>query len=804
MNRSMKNWFIRQSLDHPKRAIGIPLILSLILFAGMSGNVLSAVQWLAGWLLPAESVEKIFPRSYEKLAERLPHFVIDEDMMKLLPQTTHARVEWETVRDEFGRTDLAFIAFGHRGESVFNDSLLASLWDVSRALEVLPEVDEVTSLSTMNRMDSFEGFLEITPLQPSRVLTAEEVRAIETYLDKVPNLKKRVLGRHGDFVNVMIRPRTEVDNNLVREDMLRIADDVLGGYEVHFGGTPYLFGTIPSLILEDVVILMVIGVVILLTVLAANLRYGLAVKLVWSVIVISLLSMMGFLGWMATLTGSEEFHFSMVNTSMPIILLTIASADGVHILTKFFREFRTRKDVREATRMTMESLLLPVFLTSLTTVIAFLSMIFAPIEQFTGYGVTISFGIAWAWLLSSLFLPAMIARHKWDLASRAVAKAGLLERVVAVYGRNFIRFRKVILTLGLTTVSVAAVGILLVKVEVNFTEFFRPGSEIRKSIDFMNNEMTGVMDLDVRVEGDMKSPDVLRKVEAIQDFIGSHPRVYTTISIVDVIKQMHRTVMDDDPAYETIPDDRGKVNNLFTLYSISGDPEDFSSLVDYDYRTGLVTALMNNVTTSMIVEFMDNTQAMIEPLVEGDMKTTITGLVVVMRELVDLVLRSAIISITVSLFMIFLISWIFFRRRLWGLLSVIPLTSAVILNFGLMGLFGVELSHVTAVLSSIIIGVGVDFALHYIAQYRNLSNRGISPDRITREVVEEVGYPILLNVALNMGFASLLFSMFVPMQYIGGLIIFAMVSTSVGTLTLLASLAEMLKLRLVEKGGTNP
>lgn len=799
MSSSLKNWFIHQGLNRSRRVIGITLILSAMFIAGMSGNILYTVKWLVEVVLPDGKGDGIFPAAYDEFAGKLPHFVVDEDLMKLLPQTTHARIVWETVREEFGRTDLAFIAFGKPGEPVFNDSLLAALWDVSRALENLPEVDEVISISTMDRMDSHEGFLEITPLQPSRNLTSGEVRDIREYLDRVPNLKKRVVGRHGDYVNVMIRPHMGVDNHVLREGMVTIAGNFLGGYDVHFGGPPYLFGTIPTLILEDVVILVIIGVVILVVVLAANLRYGLAVRLVWGVILLSLVSMFGFLGWMVTLTGSEKFHFTMVNTSMPIILLTIASADGVHILTKFFREFRVRRDVRESVRMTMERLLLPVFLTSLTTIVAFMSMIFAPIEQFTGYGVTISFGIAWAWLLSSLFLPAMIGRHPWDLTSKAVTQPSFLERAVSFYGRNLARHRQGILALGVGTVAIAAAGIFLVKVEVNFTEFFRRGSEIRESIEFMNNEMTGVMDVDVRVEGDLKSPEVLRKVEAIQEFIGSHPRVYTTFSIVDVIKQMHRTIMDNDPAYETIPDSRAKVNNLFTLYSISGDPDDFSALVDYDYHTGLVTALMNNITTTMIVEFIRETREMIQSLVGEDMRTTITGLVVIMRELVDLVLRSAIISIGVSIFMIFLISWFFFRRAMWGLLAVIPLTSAVVLNFGLMGLFGVRLSHVTAVLSSIIIGVGVDFAIHYIAQYRNISRSGISPDRLTREVVQDVGYPILLNVGLNMGFASLLFSVFVPMQYVGGLIIFAMVSTSVGTLTLLASLADMLKTRLGEK-----
>ena len=159
---------------------------------------------------------------------------------------------------------------------------------------------------------------------------------------------------------------------------------------------------------------------------------------------------------------------------------------------------------------------------------------------------------------------------------------------------------------------------------------------------------------------------------------------------------------------------------------------------------------------------------MIQSEAGNDMKTTVTGMLVVMRELIDLVIRSAFTSIVVSIFMIFLISWIFFKNGLWALLSVTPLVSAVILNFGLMGLFGVELSHITAILSAIIIGVGVDFALHYIAQYRNISRSGISSDELTREVVEDVGYPIILDATSNLGFGALLFSVFVRVRYIGG------------------------------------
>ena len=109
-----------------------------------------------------------------------------------------------------------------------------------------------------------------------------------------------------------------------------------------------------------------------------------------------------------------------------------------------------------------------------------------------------------------------------------------------------------------------------------------------------------------------------------------------------------------------------------------------------------------------------------------------------------------------------------------------------------MGYFGIELSHITALLSSVIIGVGVDFAIHYISQYRRLS-KTIGTNKLSRSVVDDVGYPILLDVLSNMGFVTLLFSALTPLNYMGGLMVFAMLSTSIGTLTLLASLIELNK-----------
>ena len=153
----------------------------------------------------------------------------------------------------------------------------------------------------------------------------------------------------------------------------------------------------------------------------------------------------------------------------------------------------------------------------------------------------------------------------------------------------------------------------------------------------------------------------------------------------------------------------------------------------------------------------------------------------------------------ISIVLIGLITSVFFGRVVWGGLSIIPLIGAVILNFGLMGHFNITLNHITAILSSIIIGVGVDFAIHFIAQFRRLSET-VNEKSLTKEVVRDVGYPILLDAASNMGFGALIFSAFIPVQYIGGLMVFAMLSTSFGTLTLLASSTELLTDHLIKKG----
>ena len=751
-----KNFAVQQSINHPKRTLIISLVTTLIMATG------------------------------------LKHFVIEDDMMKMIPKTVKTRIVWEEVKDEFGNTELVFVAFGNDSIDLFNSKSFADLWDFTSQLESLPEVEDVRSLINLNKMENDDGFLLIDDLVSRRDLSQQQIQEIKNYLNKNDDQRKRVISSKDNYFNVVVIPDKNIADRDAVAKIVETADSLLNNYSVHFGGPSYLIGVVGDLVRDDALFLIRIGLLFMVIILLVSLRTFAGVMMVLLVIILSLVGMMGSMGWIRGLTGSDRFVFSIMNTSMPIILMTIANSDSVHFLTKFFKKLRLTGDKKTAIKQSIDSLMLPIFLTSLTTAVAFLSLVFAPIEYMTGYGVSIAIGICWAWILSVTLLPSLIMLKEWPLNSMAVIKPSILEKLVKKIGFKIVKIPRTILISSLLIVSVGVYGIKLITTEVNMISFFSKGNKVRNSLEFLDDKMLGSMDLEFLINGDLKDPVLLEQISQLQDYLEKNPYVSTSISIADVIKQMHRTVMDDNPDFEVIPKDQQKVNNLYTMYSMSGDPEDLSSLVDYEYSKALLTAILKNHSTAQSILFVNEIDDYVEQNFTKYKNIIPTGQLVVLKDMVDLVIKSSIISICVSIVLISLIASFFFRHYGWGFLGIIPLSAAVILNFGFMGIFGVHLNHVTALLSSVIIGVGVDFAIHYISQYRRLANQELAISKQTTSVIDEVGYPIVLDALSNMAFGALLFSEFIPLKHMGGLMVFAMVSTSFGTLTILACMLELI------------
>lgn len=718
--------------------------------------------------------------------------VVDDDMLAMLPNNMSSKLSWDAVQDEFGSTESIFIAFGNKDKTIFNKSTFSDLWKLTNELESQPEIKKVTSLSNLPKIENVDDFLEVHSLQPSEELDDLQINEIKKYVYNNQSIRARSISKDGDYFNIMVQPNDSIAHNIVRDIVVEIGDSLLSkNYEIHYGGTAYITGSVPGMIKNDISKLLGVGLVLMSLILLVNIRDLFAVGMIFSVIIQSLIVMAGLMGWVVYLTGSENFYFTIINSSMPIILLTIANSDGVHVVTKFFKEMRGSGNTKKSIAKSIDTLFAPIFLTSITTIAAFLALYFAPINQLMGYGICLSAGILYAFILSLTFLPAAMLLKKWNLNSNAISQNGHLENIIAKFGKLVISKPKLILVVGMIIMFVGAAGLSALKVDVNIANFFKEGTDFRNSIDFIDQEMTGTMDVRIRVEAPVKDPNTLNEIQNMQKLLNSNPKVTTSYSIVDVVKQMHRIFMDDSPEFEIVPKDEKKVSNLLMMYSISGDQDDLNTIVDYNYKVGLITALSRVMSTEEIIQFVKKIEDQVYNF-KHISNASITGMAIVIRDLIYLVIESSIISIFSSIILICLITSIFFKNFSWGFLSIVPLVGAVLINFGFMGIAGIHLSHVTALLSSVIIGVGVDFSIHYIYQYRRLLKDKVR-NGTSNKVINEVGYPIVLDAASNMSFGALLFSTFIPVQYVGGLMVFAMFSTAFGTLTLLAASVELLK-----------
>jgi len=731
------------------------------------------------------------------MASGLRWFLVDDDFFKMFPEDLDSRVLWENIVEEFGDSEFLFVAFGKEGKEVFDVDVISKVIELTEQIETIGIVDRVISLSTIDKIqsDPDDDWIYVEKLFDPDKVTNENIISAKAYLEQNPDIRDRLISNNYQYTAIIIRSLITDDsgeyrnNSMLMNEVKPLVDKYLDGYNVRYAGNPYITGEVPKLIREDALGLMLSGVLIMLLLLYLNIRNLKAVAFIFSIILLSLISMNGFMGWLFHLTGYGIFNFTIINTSMPIVLLTIANSDGVHIVTHFFKQIRLH-DKKIAIQRTMEALRLPISLTSITTIIAFLAMIYSPIPQMMGYGICISFGIFWAWFLSNTLLPSILLVSNWDAKSSSISNMGFLEKNIKKITRLIYDWPKRTLVVGMAFVFLGVIGIGMVKVEVNIIKFFKEDNSIRQSTEFVDKNFSGTMSLLLRVNANMKDPHTLNTMSGIQSHIESHQEVKMTLSLVDIIKQMHKTLYNDDKYY-TIPDSLNQISNLIFM----APSDQLSTVVNSTtYNTGVIHSYLTSLSTDEIVTISDDIQNYIE-LNTDKIEIESSGLMIMLRDFISLVIDSSINSIIISIIAIFFISLIFFGKPFWALMSIIPLTSAVILNFGLMGIFGIKLSHLTALLASIIIGVGVDFAVHYISSYRRHIQVYSDEDDITRVVIDDVGYPIMLDVISNMGFAALLFSELIPLNYMGGLMIFAMISTSFGTFILMGTTIKLIKKR---------
>ena len=298
-------------------------------------------------------------------------------------------------------------------------------------------------------------------------------------------------------------------------------------------------------------------------------------------------------------------------------------------------------------------------------------------------------------------------------------------------------------------------------------------------------------------QGDIRDPRIMNKIDAIEHELDKMSEVGNTTSIARVVRQMSRALNDpEEDGYDTIPDDRNAVAQYFELYSMSGDPDDFEKMVDFPYEHALLTARLNTASTKKMDSVINRVKQMTAN--DSDVKL-IGGFSSILSELAHKVVDGQLLSLGLAILAVGILLMILFRSVVAGLISAIPLAVSVTSLFGLMGIFRIELNVATAMLSSIMIGVGVDYTIHYLWRFREERQNGLSLQEAAKKTLTTTGRGIVFNaLSVMVGFIVLFTSSFIPVRFFGFLVVVSISSCLMGALILIPALCLVIKPKFLE------
>jgi hypothetical protein len=470
----------------------------------------------------------------------------------------------------------------------------------------------------------------------------------------------------------------------------------------------------------------------------------------------SIVATMGLAGWLG-------IKLSPAAASVPLIILTLAVADSVHILISYHYFlthdfFERRAAITEAIRINLQ----PIFLTSFTTAIGFLSMNFSDSPPFRDLGNLTAIGVTVAFVLSVSLLPALMMvfpeRKPKLKESKQMWIHGLAELVIRYQRR---------LLWGMSAAIVVLIAFVPNnKLDEQFTKYFAKSLEFRQATDFTLENLTGVDYIDYSLsagESDgINNPQFLQKVEAFANWYRQQPEVLHVISITDTIKRLNKNMHGDDEAWYRLPEKRTLTAQYLLFYEMSLPYGlDLNDRINVDKSATRLTVTLTDISTEKQLAIEERAQAWLQ-----DNAPTIQSEGVGRTIMFAHIAKNNIISmLNGTLLAMLLISGIIimaFSSLKIGILSLFCNIFPAAMAFGVWGIVSGRIGMAASVIVAITLGIVVDDTIHFLSKYfRARKEQQLTPEEAVRHTFSNVGMAIsITSFVLLSGFLLLSLSTF--------------------------------------------
>ena len=688
------------------------------------------------------------------LTAGVPRIGVTNDHRILFDEGNPQLAALDALEATFSESKTALIAIAPQDGNVFTRETLGAIEALTEAAWQVPYSTRVDSLTNYNHSEAIEDDLAVEPLVfGASDLTDDDLERIRQIALNAVEISGRLVSRDGRVAGLAINFALpdEADAAVVEitDHLDALLDDSRASHPdigYYVTGDVVMNRAFADATRSDMENLSPIVLLVILVATIALLRSVFATIAVMLTLIFTVNTTMGLAGWVDTV-------FSPVNAGVPIIVMTIAVADSIHIVTTALAGLRQGLDKDRAIMESLRSNMHPVCLTSITTAIAFLSLNASDSPPFHVLGNLVAFGVMCALLYSVTLLPALLSilplRARQSSEDPSEAPPGLFDRFATVV----IERRKLLLwTVSLGTVVLVS-GIWRIELTDNWTRYFDERYEFRRDTDFIIANLTGLESLEYSLDsgsdGGITGPEYLRAVNAFAEWCREQPEVSYVQAFPDIMKRLNKNMHGDDPAYYRLPDDASLAAQYLLLYELSLPfGRDLNDRIDIaKSATRMTVATRGNLTAEDQRQLDSRAQGWLDENAP-QLTTPATGFSMTFAHLsqrnIDSMLRATIIAMAL---ISFILVWVLKSPRL-GVISLVPNFIPAAMAFGLWGYLVGQVGLAGSVMTAIAFGIVVDDTTHFLTKYQRARREGLAAPEAVRATFRSVGQALWTTTAV--------------------------------------------------------
>jgi uncharacterized protein len=708
------------------------------------------------------------------LTYQIPKIRINSDVISSLPDNDPDAVLLKRIGAQFGGNRMGMIIL--ESDNVFTPGVLDHVRQITDSVAVIEGISSVTSLTNMMDIKAGEFGMEIGQLidENDPPESNEDFTALKERLLSKDMYRGSIVSEDGTATIIIFTLFDDANIQSVARAAKEKIESLHLPEKIYYAGSPMMITSIAHLISADLTRLLPVAFLLIALVLFLGFRSfrGLILPLLTAIIAI-----IWVLGIMS-LTGSE---MSMVSNNIPIVLLALGTAYAIHVLNRIDQ---VKGDLNKAIIIALTYVTIPVILAALTTIAGFISFLFGSyLTMIMDFGLYTALGTFIALVLSLFFVPALISVFSWknknktreDRKGKAYMSIYFLDPVQKLLFKR----TKTILVFWILLTVVNIGGIFFIKRNVDIRNYFKKNNPTRIAEDIMTRKFGGTKPVFVLFKGDIQSPELLNTMLRAEEYMKQDPGVVTTQSVADLIVELNAAMGEG----KNIPDEKDKIEQLWFLLDGS---EMMQKFVSEDQSEAIIISKFQSPENTDKKVFGDYMAKFIEENSTAACTIEITGMPFIDVTMDRSLIYSQLGSVAIALIFVIIIVGVILRSFIAGLFAAIPIISAIIILFGIMGYTGIPLNIVTVLVASIAVGIGIDYSIHVIAHFNDSIKKGASISQALKDTIGISGKAIIINViSVSVGFLVLLLSEMVPLQYFGFLVFLSMVASGLSALTFL-------------------